>query len=143
MPIVAISSHRHMKQNRPSNLEMQALSVLWEHGPLSARAVMEKMPDKKPRAYTTILSVLQVMEKKGLVTHETEGNRHVYAPKAKQQAVVGSMLKTMVKNIFGGSASTAMQHLLETTPVSQEEIVQMRQLLVDYEKANPQPKQRA
>jgi BlaI family penicillinase repressor len=132
-----------MKPSPPSNLEMQVLSVLWEEGPLSARAVLEKMPDQKPRAYTTILSVLQVMEKKGFVTHETDGNRHVFAPRAKQQTVVGSMLKSMVKNIFRGSASTAMQHLLETTPVSQEEIVQMRQLLADYEKANPQPKQRA
>lgn len=130
-----------MKQIRPSNLEMQALSVLWEHGPLTARAVLERMPDKKPRAYTTILSVLQVMEKKGLVTHETDGNRHVYAPRAKQHAVVGSMLKSMVKNIFGGSASTAMQHLLETNPVSQDELAEMRRLLADYEKANPQPKQ--
>ncbi len=129
-----------MKQTRPSNLEMQALSVLWEHGPLPARAVLEKMPDKKPRAYTTILSVLQVMERKGLVTHKTDGNRHVYAPKAKQHTVIGSMLKSMVKNIFGGSASTAMQHLLETTPVSQDELAEMRRLLADYEKANPQPK---
>lgn len=132
-----------MKPSPPSNLEMQVLSVLWEVGPLSARAVLEKMPDQKPRAYTTILSVLQVMEKKGLVTHETDGNRHVFAARAKQQTVVGSMLKSMVKNIFGGSASTAMQHLLETTPINQDEIRQMRQILSDYEKANPQPKRPA
>jgi BlaI family penicillinase repressor len=122
---------------------MQVLSVLWEHGPLTARAVQERMPDAKPRAYTTILSILQVMEKKGLVTHEADGNRHIYVPCVKQRSVMGPLLKSMVKNIFGGSASTAMQHLLETTSVSDEELAEMRSLIETHEKTrktNRQPK---
>ena len=49
-----------IKTAQPSKLEMQVLSLLWEHGPLTARAVLEKLSDEKPRAYTTVLSVLQV-----------------------------------------------------------------------------------
>lgn len=124
------------KSVQPSNLEMQVLSLLWQHGPLTARAVLEKMPDAKPRAYTTILTVLQVMEKKGLVTHETEGNRHVYLPAVKQRAVLGPMLKGLVKTVFGGRPATAMQHLLETSEVTPDEIAQMRQLLDQYNDRN-------
>lgn len=93
------------------------------------------MPDAKPRAYTTILSVLQVMEKKKLVTHEADGNRHVYAPKVKQRAMVGSLLKSMVQNLFQGRASTAMQHLLESDTVTEDELGEMRRLLNNYEKS--------
>ena len=57
---------------------MQVLSVLWGRGASTVREVMEAMPDGKARAYTTILSVLQVMEKKGLLSHVAEGNAHVY-----------------------------------------------------------------
>ena len=119
---------------------MQVLSVLWANGPLPARTVMERMPDARPRAYTTILSVLQVMEKKGLVTHESEGNRHVYTPRVKQREMVGPLLKALVKNIFQGRASTAMQHLLETSSVSDEELAEMRRLLVEHEKAKAKTK---
>lgn len=126
-----------MKLNPPSNLEMQVLALLWEHGPLSARTVLERMPDAKPRAYTTILSVLQVMEKKGYVTHETDGNRHVYAPKVKQRAVVGPLLSGLVKTIFGGRPSNAMQQLLEASEVTEEDLTEMRSLLAKYKK---QPK---
>ena len=45
----------------PSDLELQVLSVLWERGPSGVREVMEEIPDGKPRAYTTILTVLQVL----------------------------------------------------------------------------------
>ena len=47
---------------KPSDLEMQILSVLWENGPLTVREVLKMMPDKKERAYTSVLSVMQVME---------------------------------------------------------------------------------
>ena len=51
---------------RPSDLELQVLAVLWRRGPSTAREVMEALPDGKHRAYTTVLSVMQVMEKKEL-----------------------------------------------------------------------------
>ena len=124
---------------QPSNLEMQILSLLWRQGPLTARAVLEQMPDAKPRAYTTVLTTLQVMEKKGLVSHEADGNRHVYGAVVKQRAVLGPMLKGLVKTIFGGRPASAMQHLLETTEVSPEELARMRQLLDDYQRQQPAP----
>ena len=129
-----------MKAAQPSNLEMQVLSVLWNQGPSTARAVLEAIPDGKPRAYTTILSVLQVMEKKGLVSHQPDGNRHVYAPKVKEGAVVGLMLKSMVKTIFGGSATNAMQHLLNTSEVSESDIAEMRALLDNYKNGKKEKK---
>jgi predicted transcriptional regulator len=118
-----------MKKSQPSNLEMQVLSILWAKGPMGARQVLEELPDKKERAYTTVLSVMQVMEKKGLLRHETEGNRHIYSPTVKKSEVLGSFLKGLVSNLFGGSAANAMQHLLQTTPVSGEEIQEMQAVL--------------
>jgi BlaI family transcriptional regulator, penicillinase repressor len=121
-----------MKKAHPSNLEMQVLSVLWSRGPLSARQVLEELPDKKERAYTTVLSVMQVMEKKGLLRHETDGNRHIYVPLVKKGEVLGTFLKNMVSNLFGGSAANAMQHLLQTAPVSETEVREMRAILDEH-----------
>ena len=56
-----------MKITKPSDLELQILSFLWEKGPSTAREVLEAIPDGKKRAYTSILSVMQVMEKKGFL----------------------------------------------------------------------------
>ena len=69
-----------MAEVRPSELESQVLAVLWERGPSVVRDVQEALPDGKQRAYTTVLTTLQVMEKKGFVAHTREGLAHVYRP---------------------------------------------------------------
>lgn len=126
-----------MKKIQPSNLELQALSVLWEKGPSTARQVMEAMPDGKPRAYTTVLSVLQVLEKKKLVKHISQGNTHVYQPCVERRKVLRPLLNEMVRNLFGGSPSEAMQFLLQETPVSEEEYREIRALISEFDR---QPK---
>jgi len=117
------------KKTKPSDLEMQILSVLWENGPLTARQVMEAMPDGKQRAYTSVLSVMQVMKKKGLLTHKTQGTAHVYRPAQSKQRVLKPFMRKMVSEVFAGRPAALMQALLAETPVSEAELEEMQKLL--------------
>ena len=130
-----------MKFAKPSQLEMQVLSVLWKSGPQTARQILDVLPDGKDRAYTTVLSVMQVMEKKGLLTHETKGNRHIYAPLVKRREIIGPYLQSMVSHIFGGKPSLVMQHLLETNEVTAHEIEEIKKVLNDYDKRHETSKE--
>jgi predicted transcriptional regulator len=122
-----------MKLKEPSRLEMQVLSILWEHGPATVREILEALPDGKVRAYTTVLTVMQVMEKKSLLTHVSEGNTHVYKPKVTRRQTIGPVLKNLVRQVFGGSPATAMQHLLAEHEVSAEELAKLKLLLAEHE----------
>jgi BlaI family penicillinase repressor len=122
-----------MKYREPSKLEMQVLSVLWARGASTVREVMAVMPDGKTRAYTTILSVIQVMEKKGLVSHVAEGNVHVYQARVSRQKVTGPLLRGLVEQIFGGSTATALQHLLAEERVSRQELDEIKQIIAWHE----------
>jgi BlaI family transcriptional regulator, penicillinase repressor len=121
-----------MRPNKPSQLEMQVLSLLWQKGPCTAREVLKALPDGKERAYTTVLSVMQVMEKKGLLSHDRKGNANLYKAKVRQKKIMEPVMSTLVKNLFGGSRTAAMQMLLGKD-VSQEEIAEIRQLLDEIE----------
>jgi BlaI family penicillinase repressor len=123
-----------MTSREPSKLEMQVLGVLWQRGPSTVRNVLEAMQDDKPRAYTTILSVMQVMEKKGLVSHTSDGNAHVYAAAVSRRAVAGPLLRGLVKSLFGGSAASALQHLLNENEMSREELGEIKELIQAEEK---------
>jgi predicted transcriptional regulator len=125
-----------MKPKEPSRLEMQVLSVLWERGPATVREVQDALPDGKTRAYTTVLTVLQVMEKKGLLTHISQGNTHVYRPATTRRQTLGPVLKNLVRQVFGGSPATAMQHLLAEHEVSADELARLKQLIADHEAKN-------
>jgi predicted transcriptional regulator len=121
-----------MPTAEPSDLELQILGVLWRHGPSGVRQVLELMPDGKKRAYTSILSVMQVMEKKGLLTHATQGNAHVYRPAVSEKDIIGGALKQFVRNVLAGSKAAAIQHLLQGT--SEAELAEIRQLIASHRK---------
>jgi len=120
---------------QPSEFELQILGVFWEHGPLTVRRVMSYLTDKK-RAYTSVLSVIQVMQKKGLVAAraEREGLANVYEPRVARATVVKPLLRGLVSRVFGGRTSDVVQHLLQEGDVSQKEIEQLRALLDESEK---------
>jgi len=117
--------------NTPSHLEMQVLSILWQRGPSTVREVLPAMPDGKQRAYTTILSVMQGMERKGLIDHSTSGKTHVYRATVSRRRVLGPMLRRMVTNIFGGSPTLAVQQLVKESDLSADDLAEIKRIIDD------------
>ncbi|MDA7916053.1 BlaI/MecI/CopY family transcriptional regulator [Verrucomicrobia bacterium] len=122
------------KPTKPSNQETVILTLLWEQESMTAREVMEAMPDGKTRAYTSILSVLQAMERKGLVDHTTVANTNRYRAVAIRDDIMGNVIQTMVKNLFGGNPSAVMQSLLQETEIGDEDVKEMERLLRQHKK---------
>lgn len=118
-----------MKKTTPSDLEMQILSVLWDKGPSTARQVLKAMPDGKKRAYTSILSVLQVMEKKKLVNHTSKANSYIYKPLKSKETIIKPFMKQLVNHVFGGSRLNLVQSLLGSSRLSEKELAELEKLL--------------
>src|ERR1043165_9612335 len=101
-----------MKQApQPSDFELQILGVLWEKPEATARQVLEALPENKPRAYTSVLSVMQVMEKKGFLIHRLEGKTNIYRAKVTQSRIMGGVMGRLVDLVFGGRRTAALQTL--------------------------------
>lgn len=115
----------------PADFELQVLGILWEHGPATVRQVMERLSDGKERAYTSVLSVMQVMHKKGLLelSGQRDGLAHIYRPAVTREQVAAPRLRTLVARMFAGSTRMALQHLLDAGDLDRSEIQEMRKLL--------------
>src|SRR5438105_7232753 len=85
----------------PSEFELQILGTLWESGPATVRQVMERLFDGKDRAYTSVLSVMQVMQKKGLLGLEKErdGLAHIFKPLVSREEIVRPLLRGLVSKV--------------------------------------------
>jgi BlaI family penicillinase repressor len=118
---------------RPSELELQVLAVLWERGPSAVREVMEAMPDGKDRAYTTILSVMQMLEKKGLVGHTQQGQANIYSPVRPRGQVLRPLMTDLMRNVFGGSPARVLQCLLDSAPPDEDELAKIRDVIREAE----------
>jgi BlaI family transcriptional regulator, penicillinase repressor len=124
-------------KTRPSELELEVLSLLWDRGPLTVREILETLPDRKARAYTSVLSVMQVMEKKGLVGRSREGVTDRWRAAVRRHKVMGPFLQKIVSRLFAGRPSAVLQQLLEANPVSREEMESLKRLIQEHEKQLP------
>lgn len=105
----------------PSNLELQALSVLWHEGPSTVNVVIDMLPDGRDRAYTTVLSVMQSLERKGLVKRLRTGRAHTYEPAHKQEVIVQRATQDFILNAFGGRLGEAVLATLSAGSLTPDE----------------------
>ena len=107
--------------------ELDVMTVLWERGPSTVSEVQESLPDEL--AYTTVLTVLRVLEDKGFASHIAEGRAHRYAPLVERHAAGKSALRRIKDRLFAGSPELLLTRLVEDENVTDEELRRMRDLL--------------
>ncbi len=107
--------------NRPSNLELQVLSILWKHGASTVREVLDELPDGRDRAYTTVLSVLQNMTSKKLARRESIGRAHAYAAALSRRDALAPLVAEWVHYFFSGDVDelVALARSAPKRPVKQ------------------------
>jgi predicted transcriptional regulator len=109
------------RPSNPSNLELQALSVLWHDGPSTVASIQETLPDGKDRAYTTVLTVMQNLERKNLVKRSLVGRAHVYEAAYSQEVIVQRATHDFLTNAFGGRLGEALLAILSVGTLTPEE----------------------
>ncbi|WP_165221561.1 BlaI/MecI/CopY family transcriptional regulator [Aquisphaera insulae] len=93
--------------------QFEVLRILWEHGPQTVRGLMEHLPRGDRQPYTTVLGLVQGMEKAGLVDHDKQGLTHLYRPAVSKQEATGSLLSDFLSRFFRGSAEQLVMGLVD------------------------------
>jgi predicted transcriptional regulator len=106
--------------------ELDIMEVMWTRGPSTVSEVQEALGDEL--AYTTVLTMLKIMEGKGYLSRRREGRADRYAPEVKRLAAERSALGRVTERIFGGSAEDLLIRLVETD-LDTEQLRRMRDLL--------------
>lgn len=115
----------------PTELELEILKVLWEESPLPVRDVRARLKSgaKRALAHSSVITMLNIMHRKGFLTRQKEGNAFLFSPKVKKEEVTGQMLGDLVSRVFGGSPTAMMMNLLETSDIDSEELTELRKLI--------------
>ena len=107
--------------------EAEIMEVLWEHGASTVAEVRAQLSDKP--AYTTVLTILRILESKRFITHAEEGRAHRYAVRVGREAARQSALKALSNKLFNGSSALLLTHLVSDQKLSREDIRRIRSLL--------------
>ena len=114
---------------KPTQAELAILNVLWEKGPSTVRSVFEVLGETQGVGYTTVLKLMQIMAKKGLVRRDERQKTHVYYACRAREKTQGQLVRDLLERAFGGSAERLVMRALEEKKVSAEELDRIRQLL--------------
>lgn len=113
----------------PTELELAILKILWRDGPLTGRKVRDALVEFRDLAYTSVMTVMGIMEDKGYVRRKKDGSNYLYSARIKEKATTRRMLLDLVERAYDGSVSAAVVNLLETSDVQPEELDQLRELI--------------
>jgi predicted transcriptional regulator len=102
--------------------ELEIMKVVWSRGDATVRDVYEALLERRRIAYTTVMTMMNVLEKKGHLRKWEEGRSFVYRPARPQGQVVGSMVREFVERVFGGEAAPLLAHLVENEKLWSEEL---------------------
>jgi BlaI family penicillinase repressor len=113
----------------PTELELEILKILWRAKPLTGRQVRDSLSDFRDLAYTSVMTIMGIMEDKGYVRRKKQGSSYVYSARIKQEVTTRRMLLDLVQRAYDGSVTSAVVNLLETSDIQPEELEQLRELI--------------
>lgn len=120
------------KSSYPTPAELEVLQILWVQGPLTVREVMDALP--RERAYTSVMSLLNVMTDKKLVTRQPEGRAFRYTARFRAEQTQRRVLRDLLNRVFQGSASALVARLLEQARPTAQELDLIHDVIAEYKK---------
>jgi predicted transcriptional regulator len=122
------------RNEHPTPAELEVLKVLWNRGPSTVREVLDELKSRRrPRAYTSVMSLMNVMDEKGLLSRTPEGRAFRYAAKKQRERTLSRMVGDLWDRAYEGSTSSLVAHLLDETNPSSEELAEIRKAIESYQ----------
>jgi BlaI family penicillinase repressor len=111
--------------------ELEIMKIIWSLGQATVREVYDTLRERRTIAYTTVQTMMNILESKGHLKKEPGDKAQVYLPVKAQQMAVRSLVREFVDRVFDGSARPLLVHLVQEKGLTERERRALRKLLKD------------
>jgi BlaI family transcriptional regulator, penicillinase repressor len=109
--------------------ELEIMKIVWVRQTATVRDVYEALLERRKVAYTTVLTMMKILEQKGYLHRKQVARAYVYRPAEPKNQVIGKMVRDFVNRVFNGSAEPLLVHLIEDRRLTKDEIDEIRRLI--------------
>lgn len=109
--------------------ELEMMNVIWRIGPCSVLQVVEQLRPERELAYTSVSTIVRILEQKGYVISSKEGRGHLYEAAVSKEEYQRSTVQRMVTSVFDNTPALLVRRLLDTESLSSDDLAQIRALL--------------
>ena len=110
-------------KNGLTRLELKIMQVIWRHGASTVSDVQGELD--QALAYTTVQTMLNILERKGKLDRELRGRAYVYRAKVSEEKAVGQSLRDMIDRMFGGSSEELVMSLLKSRQIDAKRLTKL------------------
>ena len=111
------------------DLQLQVMEVIWRKGRASVADVHAELSARRKIAYTTVLTTLRALERRGMVAHEQVGKAYVYEPAVNRRSYAAASVDKLVDDLFAGRKEQLLSHLLGAERIGPGQLKEIRRLL--------------
>lgn len=115
-----------------TEVEFELMSILWRLGEGSVSDVMERLPKDRDLAYTSVSTILRILEQKAVLNIRKEGRGHIYIPALKKFEYEAKAVKDVVERVFDGTPTALVKQLLNSGDVSDKELAEIKKLITEF-----------
>lgn len=109
--------------------ELEIMKVVWERKAATVREVYEALRERKTVAYTTVMTMMNILETKGHLMKRPEGRAFVYEPVQARTQVVSGMVQDFVDRVFDGAAQPLILNLIKERKLSKRDLEEISRLI--------------
>jgi len=112
-----------------TDLELEIMQAVWDLAPCTVRAIVSRLSTHRPLAYTSVATMMKILEQKHAVKSEKQDSVHLYNPIIKRKDYENRALKHLTEKIFKATPSSVVMRLLDETKISKEELAEIKKTL--------------
>jgi predicted transcriptional regulator len=113
--------------------ELAIMKIVWRKDEATVRDVYEALRESRPVAYTTVMTMMRILQEKGYLTRVAQERAHLYRPARPRQQVVGAMLRDFVDRVFDGASESLLLHLARDNKLTPKQKRLLTRLLDENE----------
>jgi predicted transcriptional regulator len=119
------------KSSRLTDTELEVMLVVWQLGSPTVREVHRVLGERRQIAYTTVMTMMNILEEKGYLQRSKEGRAYVYEPMRPKSEVIASMVDDFVTKVFDGSARPLVMGLIKERKLSKNDLDDITSMIED------------
>ncbi|MGH9672624.1 MAG: BlaI/MecI/CopY family transcriptional regulator [Bryobacteraceae bacterium] len=109
--------------------ELEILKIVWSRATATVRDVYEALLDRRKVAYTTVMTMMNILERKGYLKRSLQDRAYVYRAAKPQKQVLRGMVRDFVDRVFNGAAEPLLVHLVEDRRLSEQDLEEVRRMI--------------
>jgi len=113
--------------------ELEIMKLVWQRGDATVRDIYEALLERRKIAYTTVMTMMKILEAKGYLKKRRQDRAYLYRPAHPKNQVIGGMIREFVDRVFNGSAEPLLVHLVKSRHLSEKDLQKIARMVEESE----------